>query len=188
MHWIVARIAGLLLIALALTAQPGAVRAAPSITVSPDPAPLGTRVAFWGTGFPADTMLTLTIATDTTPPQVLIAIPVPTDDNGSFGAGLSTPATGNFAAGKHTVTVTGQPGKAPLASASFTLTSAAGAASGAPATIGAAPAAPSVTDTANNGGSMPFAAIVVAVTGILGALILAALVAVRRARARGVER
>src|SRR5437867_1460252 len=111
MHRVIVHIAGLLLVAL--IGLPVAASAAPSITVSPDPAPVGTRISISGTGFPEDTMLTLTIATDATPPQVLISIPIPTDENGNFRAGLTTPSTASFAAGKHTATVTGQSGGAP---------------------------------------------------------------------------
>src|SRR5438874_1426416 len=127
MHRVIVHIAGVLLVAL--IGLPVAASAAPSITVSPDPAPLGTRVSIRGTGFPTDTMLTLTIATDTTPPQVLMAIPIPTDENGDFRAGLTTPSTASFAAGRHIATVTGQSGGAPLASVRFTLTGDAGPAS-----------------------------------------------------------
>lgn len=186
MHRSVTRTIGMVLVALALAAHPGVVLAAPAITVSPDPAPLGTRVGFRGAGFPADTMLTLTVATGATPQQALIAIPVPTDDDGNFGVGFTAPANGKFAPGRYTVTVAGPGGKDPLATADFSLTGAAGATSAAPAVGGAGGATPSTPDTNDGGRRILLVGIAVAMAII--ALVLAAVSAARRARPRGMER
>jgi hypothetical protein len=178
MSRLVTRLIGILL--LAQISLPRTVLAEPSITVSPDPAPVGTRVSIQGTGFPKDTLLGLAIATDTTPPVVLITIPVPTDEDGNFRAGLTTPATGMFAAGKHTVTVTKQGGGDLLATASFTLTSEAASASSEPTAD--TRTTPSATTTDGVSRTIPSTVLAVVALVLSIAFVFLVLLALRRAR------
>ena len=182
----VVRAAVLVLVTWALAIQPGLVLAAPAITVSPDPAPIGTRVRFQGTEFPADSMLTLSVATEANPSQALIAIPVPTDEVGNFGAGLTVPANGQFAPGGYTITVANE-SKEPLATARFTLTGDAGSTSAAPAATSGGGTSPDSPGTVDNVQRLLFVAVAVVAVAIV-ALVLSAVSAARRGGKRQAER